>query len=195
MLPFKTLIIIDRNSATPVYRQIANRLVSLIREGALEPGSALPGSREMAGLLKVHRKTIVAAYEELYTQDWIETIPRKGVLVSRHLPDVKPRSFRQTHQKGGYGGDTGFSLPDKRFPVTTSPEGTGAVRLILNDGFPDARIAPVEALLREYRSLFQRPSSRRAIMLGDPAGALHLRRAMAQFLSVTRGLQIGADRP
>ena len=65
MLPFRTLIVINRKAATPVYRQIANSVMSLIRNGILKPGAPLPSSREMALLLKVHRKTIVAAYDEL----------------------------------------------------------------------------------------------------------------------------------
>ena len=88
MLPYKSLISINRNAPAAIYVQISNSMVRLIRDGLLRPGSPLPGSRQMAELLQVHRKTIVAAYEELFAQDWIETIPRKGVLVSQNLPGI-----------------------------------------------------------------------------------------------------------
>jgi GntR family transcriptional regulator/MocR family aminotransferase len=190
MLPFQTLLSINRTVATPVYQQIANGLVNLIREGVIKPGSALPGSREMAELLQVHRKTIVAAYQELFTQDWIETIPRKGVIVSQRLPEIKPRSFKAAAKIPAYAGNTGFTF-NKLATYPTSPARQGEHRLIINDGFPDYRIAPIDLLMREYRSLFHSPAIKRYAMYGSMSGPLNLRTAMAQFLSDTRGLNIG----
>jgi len=69
MLPYQALIELNREGSTPVYKQISNRLIHLIRDGVVTPGSSLPGSREMALLLQVHRKTVVTAYQELFTQD------------------------------------------------------------------------------------------------------------------------------
>ncbi|WP_315818657.1 winged helix-turn-helix domain-containing protein [Paraflavitalea speifideaquila] len=121
MLPFQTLIIVDKTIPTPIYQQVANRLVSLIREGLIKPGIALPGSREMAELLQLHRKTIVAAYEELRAQDWIETIPRKGAFVAQNLPEVKPRKFTQGLSLPAYAGGTGFSFNGQlTFPVAST---------------------------------------------------------------------------
>jgi len=51
-------------------------------DGIIQPGSRLPGSRELAGLLQVHRKNGGGAYNELYAQDWIEVVARKGISVS-----------------------------------------------------------------------------------------------------------------
>ena len=56
MLPYSTLLQIDRSSNTVIYQQVANGLVRLIQEGTIKPGSVLPGSREMAAILKLHRK-------------------------------------------------------------------------------------------------------------------------------------------
>lgn len=86
MLPFQTLIPIDKKASTPVYLQVANRLVTLIREGIIKPGAALPGSREMAALLQLHRKTIVAAYEELYTRTGYRPFPAKAFLWRNTCP-------------------------------------------------------------------------------------------------------------
>lgn len=91
MLPFKTLIIIDESSTIAVYRQIADCLIVLMKDGIIQPGTFLPSTREMAVLLDKHRNTIVAAYEELSTQDWIETLPRVGIRVALDLPLIKPR--------------------------------------------------------------------------------------------------------
>ena len=61
-------------------------------------------------LFQVHRKTIVAAYDELLAQDWIDTIPRKAVIVSQRLPEIKPRTFKTVSQIPAYAGDAGFSF-------------------------------------------------------------------------------------
>ena len=106
MLPFQTLISFDKKAAMPVYQQIANGLITIIREGMIKPGFTIPSTREMAKLLQVHRKTIVAAYEELSAQDWIITEPRKGITVSKHLPELKPRSFKNVVNPASYSGNT-----------------------------------------------------------------------------------------
>ncbi len=190
MIPYKTLILINKKIAAPVYQQIANRLVNLIQEGVLRPGAPLPSSREMAALLKLHRKTIVAAYEELSAQDWITIVPRKGVIVSRELPEVKPRTFNSKAVMSAYDADAAF--PFQYFPLPSTQSAVAAKhRLIINDGFPDARIAPVNILLKEYNRLFKQATVQRKLIYGDSAGALSLRTAIAKFLSDTRGLNIG----
>lgn len=189
MLPFQTLLAINKEAATPVYQQIANGLVRLIRDGVIKPGAALPGSREMALLLQVHRKTIVAAYQELFTQDWIETIPRKGVIVSQRLPEIKPRTFKAEVKIPAYAGNTGFAF--NKLPVShASTIRAGEHRLIVNDGFPDYRVAPIDLLMREYRSLYNSPAIKRLAVYGTGLGPLSLRTAMVQFLSDSRGLNI-----
>jgi len=191
VLPFKTLININKNAATAVYLQIANALVSLIRGGTIKPGSLLPSSREMAAILQVHRKTIIAAYEELFVQDWIETMPRKGVVVSQRLPEIKPRTFKAATKKSGYEHDALFAFKNVGMP---SPFQAKAARhrLVVNDGFPDARIAPLDLLFKEYRRLFNTSIGRGLSMQGDRAGSINLRTAIASFLSGTRGLNITA---
>jgi len=192
MLPFKVLLPINKSLATPVYQQIANRLISLIHEGVIRPGSPLPSSREMAAVLAVHRKTIIAAYEELAAQDWISSILRKGVTVSKDLPEIKPRSFKSVAKNNAYSEHTAFPFSKLSLQPTNMSK-AGDHRFIINDGFPDARIAPVDLLLKEYNGLFHLPSMQRKIVYGDLAGALNLRIALAKFLSESRGLNISEN--
>ena len=189
MLPFQTLLTINKNGGAPVYQQISNGLIGLIREGVIKPGAPLPGSREMALLLQVHRKTIVAAYQELFTQDWIETIPRKGVIVSQRLPEIKPRSFKAEARIPAYAGNTGFTF-DKAPVVLSSAARAGDHRLMINDGFPDHRVSPIDLLIREYRSLYNSAAIKRYAAYGSALGPLSLRTEMVQFLSDSRGLNI-----
>lgn len=189
MLPFSTLIIPDRKSETAVYQQIANQLVTLIRDGIIQPGARLPGSRELAGLLQVHRKTVVAAYDELNAQDWIEVKPRKGISVSSRLPELKPKSFKAQTRQPAYTGPARFTfnhtmvLPD--FPLSKNKH-----RLIFNDGSPDSRLAPMDLFLRAYKELTAERNYKKFAPHSSYAGTPFLREELTRFLTDTRGLTI-----
>jgi len=69
------LITVDRSSGAPVYQQIRDGIVALIKAGTLNPGDKLPGTRELATQLEVSRKTVLQAYLELAADSWVETHP------------------------------------------------------------------------------------------------------------------------
>ena len=192
MLPFPTLIPIDRNAETAIFQQIAHQLVRLIRDGLIQPGAKLPGTREMAVLLGVHRKTIVAAYEELNAQDWIEIIPRKGITVSAHLPELKPKSFKPRNRRAAYPDTAGFSF-DTRLSMPEFSLAKQPHRLSFNDGLPDGRLAPMDLLVRAYKGLLTEKYFSNFVPHGSFAGTPALREAMAAFLTDTRGLTIGTE--
>lgn len=192
MLPYQSLIELNKNASTPLYQQISNRLISLIRDGVLKPGSALPSTRYLSELLKVHRKTVVAAYDELYAQDWIVTIPRKGIEVSRQLPELKPLRFKPTSGTSGYAADTGFEFNSSSSTLLQTT-GAGTYHLQINDGFPDPRIAPIDEMVKVYKRLFHQPVTQRAIMFGHQQGSMSLRRNIVKFLMETRGLTLTED--
>ena len=146
MLPFQTLLFINKNLAAPVYQQISNGIIGLIQDGTIVPGTFLPSSRVMAEMLTLHRKTIVAAYEELAAQDWIETIPRKGMMVARNLPELKPRSFKTAAQASSYKTKTAVFY-ERISAIQSVGSKNKSYRFVINDGFPDSRIAPVDTFI------------------------------------------------
>jgi GntR family transcriptional regulator/MocR family aminotransferase len=189
MIALCDLITIDKNSETAVYLQITNSIMLNIRKGRLRRGVKLPGSRELAALLKIHRKTMVAAYEELMAQGWIEMIPRKGTFVVKELPEVKAVKIKAEEPIFCYPEKTIFSFEDKQlisFPY--APISPGA--LTINDGFPDIRLAPTELFFRELRRLGKQQAFRKYFQYGNPKGPEYLVDILASFLSDTRGLPI-----
>ena len=68
MLPWKSIIQLQKEGECPVYLQIANAISLEIKKGHLGPGVKLPGTRQLSDLLDVHRITVVRAYEELDAQ-------------------------------------------------------------------------------------------------------------------------------
>ncbi|HBA72997.1 MAG TPA: GntR family transcriptional regulator, partial [Geobacter sp.] len=61
-------LVLDRNSATPLTRQVYGAIREQILAGALRAGSRLPSSRELAGQLGVSRNVVMEAFEMLYSE-------------------------------------------------------------------------------------------------------------------------------
>lgn len=188
-----SLVSINKESSVPVYLQIANSIVAQIRRGTLRPESALPGSRVLASALHVHRKTVVAAYDELYAQSWVDSYPRKGIFVAKNLPDIAPKSFTENVAAGSFPDKTFFEVDQTRIPLSNLYKPAPQLNLVINDGFPDTRLAPVDLLMREYRRFGNYQFTSKYLLYGPEQGSENLRTELAKFLSETRGLQVKPD--
>ncbi|MBC7919803.1 MAG: PLP-dependent aminotransferase family protein [Ferruginibacter sp.] len=189
-LPFPSLIPVDKSSGVPVYLQIANGLIQQIRRGILQPAAKLPGTRAMAEALGVHRKTAVAAFEELHAQGWIESLPSKGTFVSRVMPEASPQKLDQPATTQ-HPAQTGFALRGNAH--TSQPLVLYNGMLGFNDGFPDERLAPMEEIARTYRAIVKRSSARAYLSYVDTQGNPHLRSELSAHLNLTRGLHTSPD--
>ena len=66
-------ITINREDKIPLYIQISSQLKKMIFSGKLVNGSKLPSERQLADNLKVHRNTIIRAYNELKDENLISS--------------------------------------------------------------------------------------------------------------------------
>ncbi len=190
MLPYATLISIDKSAKTPIFLQIASSLSDNIRQGIIPVGAQLPGSRAMATMLGLHRKTVVAAYEELLAQGWLETQSSRGTFVSEKLPEIKPRPLEhfKTREKNH---QPGYSFTAD--PLLALPIYKGSNALAFNDGFPDVRLAPWDALSRAYRSSLRKGFRKNLLFYGETTGEPSLREVMTEYLRESRALPIGPE--
>lgn len=132
-LPLGT-IALDETSATPLYRQLYEALRSAILEGRLHPGIRLPSSRSFAGELRVGRNTVLAAYEQLTAEGYLEGRVGAGTVVAATLPDTlfqperkllhreKPKSVAQAPRRLSQRGE---ALSATRRSVATYMRGDG----------------------------------------------------------------------
>lgn len=189
LLPYSNLIEINRHSAVPIFKQVAEGIVFLIRNGKLKPGYQLPASRDMALLLKINRTTVVSAYEELQVEGWLQVIERKGNFIAQQLPVVHPRPLEPLAAKGpNQQEDSNFYKQVAVRQVskrTLSPH-----QLMINDGYPDARLAPLESIFDRYRFLSKRVHLHSRLLNDSAAGSMSLRTELALFLAKTRALDI-----
>jgi len=161
-------------------------VISEIKHGILKPGTKMPGTRIMAEALDLNRQTVVKAYEELYSQGWIELIQSKGTFVSEHLPEVKPRKLSSEKSPRVNPDKAGF--PFRISNLIHSPAKPNRNITGFHDG-PDVRIVPADLISRSYKSVLNRKSSRFLLSYIDPEGSSVVRKAISEYLNGSRGLQ------
>lgn len=191
VFPYKTSIQFDRKSSQPLYLQLSNQIIQLIKNQNLAPNTKLPGSRTLAVQLSVHRKTIVACYEELLLQGWVESVPKKGTFVLGNLPVLQQKTLNDSlaispREKTGFPFYTSDKLKEK-----TSKRENGF--MYLNDGISDSRLTPIQEIARTYRRIAAKRKVFDHLSYGATYGNEMLREVLVNYLNATRGLNISKE--
>jgi GntR family transcriptional regulator/MocR family aminotransferase len=184
---------IDRSLSTPAYLQITNAMIYQIQTGRLRKGFKMPGTRHLSDTLGIHRKTLQRALNELLAQGWLEIIPRKGTYVSKNLPKLKPIKSMLKKPAISYPEKMNFSMLKSSWPMFPVSNFQQTKNIIIHDGFPDTRLAPMKDFMRELRSIETRGEYKKFYQYGDPQGSYYLRSILATFLNDTRNLPISAE--
>ena len=83
------------NDSQPIYRQLRDRVVALILDGALKEGDPLPSVRNVAADYRVNPLTVLKGYQELVDEDLVEKRRGLGMFVKTGARDVLLRGERQ----------------------------------------------------------------------------------------------------
>jgi GntR family transcriptional regulator/MocR family aminotransferase len=82
----KTLTLTLDDSHKKLYLKIADAIRRAIEKENVHATDKLPSARTLATQLGVNRHTVMAAYNELVAQGWVETQQRQGYTVAKTLP-------------------------------------------------------------------------------------------------------------
>ena len=74
------LVRIEKGSAVPVSRQIADQIRAQCLSGRLTPGTQVPSVRQMARDLAVNQNTVLRVYERLANENLLEVRHGEGQL-------------------------------------------------------------------------------------------------------------------
>ena len=148
----------------PHYQRIARQLKSAIEHGELAPGSRLPASRVYAQELGVSRATVENAWGELVAQGWLERRGQAGTFVSERLSPLRGEPAR---------------LPAGIEPTAPQPFQLGLPAL---DLFPRGLWARVMGRRLRTQTRFD-------LAPGDPCGEMILRRAIVDYLRLSRSIE------
>ncbi|NIJ45977.1 GntR family transcriptional regulator/MocR family aminotransferase [Wenyingzhuangia heitensis] len=189
-LLFKQLIDFDKSLTQPVYIQISQKIINVIQRRYLTKGAILPGTRVLSQILKIHRNTAVAVYEELASQGWVEIIPNKGTFVLE--PELKTAKIRanslQVNQAYKYAETTGFPF-QKSFHLASTIQQTKA-NYTINDGNPDLRLHPVHQFSRWYSAAMKRKTLIQKWNRYNEFSYSLFQTQLCNYLNATRGFHI-----
>jgi GntR family transcriptional regulator/MocR family aminotransferase len=161
---------LDRTARVPLGEQIRHGIAQAIDSGVLAPGARLPSWQDLAAQLGVARGTVRVAYEKLAAAQLIvasramgSRIADRPVTAARadHRPD--PGSFMETYRE-----------------MTAGPA-IFQMGVAGQDAFP-------AKLLARIRARAVRDETSAAPLYPDPRGELELRREIATYLAIARGI-------
>lgn len=162
---------LDRSAKTPLAEQIHKGIRTAIESGLLAPGARLPSWQDLAVQLGVARGTVRAAYEKLASAQLIVAARATGT----HVAD-RPR-FPMRRDKAPAPG----SFMKMYQELTAGPA-------IFQMGVPSRETLPATLLARMHARAARVEMSAPAIY-PDPRGEPDLRREIAAYLALARGIE------
>jgi GntR family transcriptional regulator/MocR family aminotransferase len=161
---------LDRAAATPLSEQIRRGVTTAIEGGVLEPGARLPSWQDLAAQLGIARGTVRTAYEKLAAAQLIEASRATGTRVAQ-----RPRAIVKSEPPP----DAGSFMEIYR-EMTQGPA-------FFQMGVPAAETFPA-TLFARIRAHAVRAEASAPLIYPDPRGELALRREIAGYLAVGRGI-------
>lgn len=162
---------LDRSAKTPLAEQIHLGIRAAIERGVLAPGARLPSWQDLAAQLGVARGTVRIAYEKLSSAQLIVAARARGTHVAdrpsfpvRRDKAPAPGSFMETYQE-----------------LTAGPA-------MFQMGVPAQQTLPA-TLLARMRAQAVRIEVSAPPIYPDPRGELTLRREIAAYLALARGIE------
>src|SRR5258708_33397005 len=70
------------DDSVPIYRQLRDRVVAMILEGALKEGDPLPSVRSVAAEFRLNPLTVLKRYQQLVDEQLVEKRLGRGMFVS-----------------------------------------------------------------------------------------------------------------
>lgn len=178
-------ITVQQSSTVPLFRQLEEQLRHAIWNGQIRPDERLPSTRRLAESLGVARNTVIAAYEQLSVEGFILSEVGSGARVAANFP---PQQYSWQHSviepaKG----------PSKK--VTISNHWLGKVDISASTRQPKPFRANWPAMddLSEWQKVLARQlrkPNQPLLQTVDPRGYLPLREAIADYLNISRGMNV-----
>ncbi len=155
-------ITLDSASSTPLYRQLADSIRSLVSIGSLRTGDRLPATRELAGQLGLNRTTVSAAYEMLEQSGVLQGHVGRGSFIAA---TSETRTF-----------DWESVLP----PLEYTPVPAGTVSINFATSRPAADNFPLEQFRQLSQQVIDSPEAAEILQLGSSHGYAPLRRYLLE---------------
>jgi len=172
---FEVMPILDSSKNSPLYVQLYEYIKQEIKNGTIKPETKLPSKRKLANYLGISQNTIQTAYEQLCSEGYAESKPRKGLFVisiEDELPHGSRPEIKQSKNKS--------SKKELEYIIDFN---SGEVDL---DCFPYSvwRKLTIQSLFSDQNNL---------LSIGDPQGEKYLRNEISKYLLQSRGVQCSEE--
>jgi len=186
---FSGFVQIDRQSVQPIYLQVAQQVINAVQRGYLMVGTKLPGSRALSERLHVHRKTVIAIYNELEAQGWVEVRPNKGTFIIHQQQLLKlEKPYAKLVSLAQYPSQTGYDF--RKSTVLDSPFESTESDFYFSDGTPDIRLTQLQNLSRLYTASLKRKTTLKRMTQLHQDGSAYFKEQLSNYLNFSRGLHI-----
>jgi len=190
--PAFELMFPPRNPGVPAYRWLYAAVRGEILTGRLRPGTRLPSTRDLARQYGLSRGTIVTAFDQLESEGYVDGTVGSGTYVSTTLPDELlhvraevdpgPPVLRRARRRLSDYGRRVVLFPG----LEARPARAFRTNLPALHAFPAAWWARITARRSRHA-----PSS--LLLACEPIGYAPLRAAVADYLSMSRGVNCTSD--
>lgn len=194
LLPF-AVVSIDPTAPVPLYKQLYDEFRAAILAGRLKAGIKLPPTRELASELGISRNTVMAAYDQLTSEGYIEGHVGSGAWVSSALPEEmlqsRPTTARATRRSPQRRAISKRGARLVSVLPTVRHQGAGKM-LPFRCALPDLASFPFDVWTR-LLSKYSRNPSHDLFGYAHVAGYPRLREAIAAYLRSARAVKCEAD--
>jgi len=152
--------------------QLTSQLKRMIQAGELQAGVRLPSTRELANELSISRNTVVAAYEMLLGQGYLESQLRSGFRVNKAAKAFTPRPRTATQERQPMPGMMPPSMPVPFRPTQ-----------------PDVKLFPLQIWNRHRNRILKNGAPLLQYQSRFSVGLEVLRRNVADYLRDSRGVR------
>ncbi|HET7265163.1 MAG TPA: PLP-dependent aminotransferase family protein [bacterium] len=181
---------LNRESETPLYRQLHAGIASMIRSGQIGTGERLPSVRQLARRLDVSLITVVQAYQVLAADGLVQATVGRGTYAGGPQTAAQTSAVSRETAHTLDGTEWQSSVPiHMRSPRVTAMEALlrPVVRssvIALAGGIPDPTLFPVRALGRMWHRALA-VEDPKFLQYGSPQGDLSLRGWIAEYCGAT----------
>jgi len=188
------LVLGARSNGATLFRWLYDEIRTAIVEGRLPPGSRLPSTRTVSSQYGLARGTVVAAFDQLASEGYVESTVGNGTFVRRAANGAGPIQQPRVGQQRAVGiparpslSACGRRLAANPFPLLVSSRTAETFRL----DRPALEAFPIK-LWSRLAARRLRNSTLRLLSHGEILGFRPLREAIAAHVGLTRGVKCTA---
>ena len=213
-LPLAELLLTDLahhqgSGQVPRHRRLYESIRRAILSHHLPVGAKLPSTRDLANDLGLSRNTVLTAFEQLLAEGYVKAQTGSGTFVADTYPDSTPDSTAEAapaavpaSYKDAFRGQVpSESVPTGAAHARLSTRGIRLTRVAAGSHFeiqpfapgdPDFSIFPFK-LWQRLQNKYWRDARPELLDYGAAGGYLPLRRAVADYLRVSRSVRVTTD--